>query len=217
MNYRITNIQYDTKQVIIHLESDTQNNVEQLVLHTEVYVRQPLIIGEVIDQKRRSQYLHSNRIFDIEQVALKLISRRDISKYTFYTKMITKYPDEKSLINQIIKRYQSNGWLDDQRYASSIVSKGLKQYHGEQRIRLALQKAGFNEEEMQQYFPSNMEEISFENARVLAKKKLKGLEVINEKAKRSVAFRLQTMGYSSSTIVHILQNLQQIQTDDLEN
>ena len=216
MSYRITDIQYATKQVVVHLQKDNQENKQELKLYTEVYIRQPLIIGEVIDQKRYSQYLRSNRMYDVEQTALNLISKRDLSQASFSEKMIDKYPDEKVVINQIIQRYLANGWLNDQRFGLAIVNKGMKQLHGPQRIRLALHKAGFKEEEMDKFFPLDYEEIFLENAYLLARKKLKNQKLIDEKTKKSIAFRLQAMGYPASTIANVLRYFKQIQTDELD-
>lgn len=81
----------------------------------------------------------------IKEYALKLISKKEYSSYKLQEKLNKKYPNDKILVQRIVKELINKGYINDNDYLNMYFNKYILSYKGIRYIKYKLLKEGFDE------------------------------------------------------------------------
>lgn len=137
-----------------------------------------------------------------KEIAVQLLSRRDHGEFELKQKLKMKEFEPKD-IEEAIVYCQSNGWMDDLRYAKSQVRQHVYKGHGERRIRQALNLKQVSDDIIDQALEDEDQDW-FELAKETADKKFKGIKAIDQKAYAKQIRFLQYRGYTFEQISYAL-------------
>ncbi len=138
-----------------------------------------------------------------KEVAIQYLSRRDHGEFELQHKLkLKQFSDED--ITQALAYCQTNGWLDDLRYAKSQIRQHVYKGHGEKRIRQALNSQRVADEVIEQALLQEPQDW-FELAKQVAEKKFKGIQAVDAKAHAKQVRYLLYRGYSYEQINYALQ------------
>jgi regulatory protein len=143
--------------------------------------------------------------------AMKLIGLRKRSVFEI-TKRLEKKGFGKDTIEKTLKELEKYKYLDDEKFTEGWINDRIKlNPRGSFLVKKELKEKGIAEsiinEKIKELFP---EEKEIELAKSLAKKKLGTLRKCTDKGKicQKIGSYLQTKGYSSYIIGHVLENIE---------
>lgn len=114
---------------------------------------------------------------NLKNTALKLISKKEMSSGELQEKLLRKFPQEASHINEIIEAFQQDNWINDERYCEYFIEYQMLTtkagpFHIIQKLKLKGISESIATQKIMEIFPT---EKQIELAIQLAKKKLKSL------------------------------------------
>ncbi|NAW69537.1 recombination regulator RecX [Vibrio sp. V27_P1S3P104] len=146
-----------------------------------------------------------------QESALGLLSRRDHSQYELMQKLLMKGFSH-SDVEQAILYCQHYGYIDDLRYALSVIRQHISKGHGERRIRQSLQQNRVSDDLIVIAF-SQVEIDWFELAKQAADKKFNSCASIDRKTQAKRIRFLQYRGFSFEQIQYALSDLSEIENE----
>ncbi|PJC85956.1 recombination regulator RecX [Vibrio sp. HA2012] len=138
------------------------------------------------------------------ETAIYLLARRDHGQFELTQKLLIKGYTEDD-VHHAVSYCRENHYQDDLRYAHSQVRQHISKGHGERRIRQELQQKRVDDDIIEQVLTDESPDW-FELARVVARKKFRGIKAMDQKEyARQVRF-LQYRGFSFDQIGYALNN-----------
>ncbi|WP_158587183.1 regulatory protein RecX [Motilimonas pumila] len=155
------------------------------------------------------QSLQNNSEATFAQVytcAINIITRRDHALAELKQKLNQRdFPAE--LINQAITRCSEQGYLDDQRYASSFIRAKINKGHGLNRIRNEIRFKGVSEHDLNTAL-AELEPDWFEQAKLSYQKKFKGSEVGDYKDRQKRQRFLFQRGFDGEQVRYAMSSVE---------
>lgn len=138
------------------------------------------------------------------EVAVQLLSRRDHGEFELRQKLSLKEFEPED-IDQALNYCQSNGWMDDLRYAKSQVRQHVYKGHGKRRIQQELSMKKVAEHIIEQAFDEEPQDW-FELAKETAEKKFKGQKAQDQKVYAKQVRFLLYRGFDFDQIQYALSS-----------
>lgn len=144
--------------------------------------------------------------------ALGLIGRRDYSQSELQKKLLEKFPQEASFVQEVIEEFLKSSWISDMRYTQEFVRE-KSQYGkwGPIKISQKLREKGIEKGVIQSIIESDFsEEIQQEVAKQLAEEKWNRLYKKTAPERKAAVQRfLSSRGFSFSIVLEATQSLSQ--------
>lgn len=139
-----------------------------------------------------------------KESAMRLLSRRDHSEHELSQKLSLKGFDH-AAIQTALSYCHQYGYLDDLRYALSVVRQGINKNHGERKIRQLLQQNRVDEPLINRAL-AELDPDWFELAKQLAEKKFNQQTKLEPKERAKRVRFLQSRGFSFEQISYALSS-----------
>jgi len=193
--------------VILSLE-----NGESFKISYEAALKSSLKKGDVLTPEKLKKILLINDEIIIKNRALNLLGRRSHSTYELKLKLIKKFPAHKKIIDEIIKKLNNNGLLDDKKFALEIIeSKTREGKTGITKLRAILISRGINATIINETLSLFQESHDFkQDALQVARKKYSLLlkrNLTSEKIKSRLFNFLKSKGFKADEILYSLRSL----------
>lgn len=137
MKYKILTLEFDEKNVIMTLDDESKK-----VIPLEAFLLDPLVQGQLIDDKRLKKIDQSIEEQDAYKYAITLLAKQAYSSYSLKNKLVKKYSEE--TISKVIKRLEDNHLLNDKQYIISYFENRQQKAWSTSRIVYELEEMGFN-------------------------------------------------------------------------
>ena len=134
--------------------------------------------------------------------ALDLISRREHSRYELMQKLNKRYPETRSLIEEVLDKLIANNILDDERFAEMYINSRARKGFGPKKIEMEL-----SSKYVESFIISSSLEAYdnwIENAKKELLKKFKGIVPTDYQSKIKQKQFLFTRGFSTQIIDRVL-------------
>lgn len=163
-----------------------------------------------ISEDELKSFLLKSELLQIRDAAFRLLARRLHSSHELKLKLVKKKYD-KSIIDNVIQSLKEQNYLDDDQFAKLLVEeKSVKKKFGRNKIKAELYKKGINKSIIDSVLNNQDDELNYNNAIFLAKKKLKLLNDKNtdkRKLKEKLFSFLLSKGYDSELIMKVINNM----------
>jgi regulatory protein len=165
----------------------------------------PLLWSRINLKSRNTEPLSLDRAY---QYALRLLTGRDYSVARIRQKLAARDVAEQD-IEAVILRLQSEGWLDDTRYAERFAESAFSsgRYYGV-RLRLEMRRRGFTADVVNETLaPLLAESDEISEVRSAAERRYPGFSysAASDRDKRRVVGFLQRRGFGFSAIMRALR------------
>lgn len=195
------------KKSDVEIVFDDGNNV---LLDYRVVYDNGLRKYDNVTENQLKSFLYKSEFLQIKDAAFRLLVRRLHSSHELKLKLIKKKYD-KSIIDNVIQSLKEQNYLNDAQFAKLLVEeKSIKKKFGSNKIRSELYKKGIDKSIIDSVLNSENDELNFDNAIFLAKKKLKLLIEKNtdkRKLKEKLYSFLSSKGYDSELIMKVINNM----------
>jgi regulatory protein len=134
--------------------------------------------------------------------ALDLISRREHSRYEVMQKLNKRYPETRSLIEEVLDKLIANNILDDERFAEMYINSRARKGFGPKKIEMEL-----SSKHVESFIISSSLEAYdnwIENAKKELLKKFKGIVPTDYQSKIKQKQFLFNRGFSTQIIERVL-------------
>jgi regulatory protein len=134
--------------------------------------------------------------------ALDLISRREHSRYEVMQKLNKRYPETRSLIEEVLDKLIANNILDDERFAEMYINSRARKGFGPKKIEMEL-----SSKHVESFIISSSLEAYdnwIENAKKELLKKFKGIVPTDYQSKIKQKQFLFNRGFSTQIIDRVL-------------
>jgi len=134
--------------------------------------------------------------------ALDLISRREHSRYELMQKLNKRYPETRSLIEEVLDKLIANNILDDERFAEMYINSRARKGFGPKKIEMEL-----SSKHVESFIISSSLEAYdnwIENAKKELLKKFKGIVPTDYQSKIKQKQFLFNRGFSTQIIDRVL-------------
>jgi len=134
--------------------------------------------------------------------ALDLISRREHSRYELMQKLNKRYPETRSLIEEVLDKLIANNILDDERFAEMYINSRARKGFGPKKIEMEL-----SSKHVESFIISSSLEAYdnwIENAKKELLKKFKGIVPTDYQSKIKQKQFLFNRGFSTQIIERVL-------------
>ena len=134
--------------------------------------------------------------------ALDLISRREHSRYEVMQKLNKRYPETRSLIEEVLDKLIANNILDDERFAEMYINSRARKGFGPKKIEMEL-----SSKHVESFIISSSLEAYdnwIENAKKELLKKFKGIVHTDYQSKIKQKQFLFNRGFSTQIIERVL-------------
>lgn len=200
----VTSINTKGSYVVVAFDDE-----RELKLPIDTFIKSGMRKNDEVSEKQIKQLERNVELYKIKDSAYRFLSRRDHSVKELKLKLIKK-KFNKELINEVIEHLKSLNFLDDEKFAKSFCNELLEsKMYGSSRIQDELYKKGVNREIVESVVPDEYDnEKYFENAKILASKKLSQIEQKENdsiKIKQKLYNYLTNKGYSGELINKIFQ------------
>lgn len=163
-----------------------------------------------VSEDELKSFLLKSELLRIRDAAFRLLARRLHSSHELKLKLIKKKYD-KSIIDNVIQSLKEQNYLDDDQFAKLLIEeKSVKKKFGRNKIKAELYKKGINKSIIDSVLNNQDDELNYDNAIFLAKKKLKLLNDKNtdkRKLKEKLFSFLLSKGYDSELIMKVINNM----------
>lgn len=186
-----------------------------LAIFTELVYEFNLKKGMLIEKEHLKGILDKEMYVKAKNKALNILSKADQSERKIREKLSNEF--EEYTINEVIDFLKSNKFIDDELLASKIVNTNINLNKcGKNKIRQNLYNKGINSESISEALYEIDENIEFENAMYLAKKRYQ--RVKNEdkrKIYQKISQHLAYKGFNYDIIKKVLNKLLNVDDYDL--
>lgn len=186
-----------------------------LAIFTELVYEFNLKKGMLIEKEHLKEILDKEMYVKAKNKALNILSKADQSERKVREKLSNEF--EEYTINEVIDFLKNNKFIDDELLASKIVNTNINLNKcGKNKIRQNLYNKGINSESISEALCEIDENIEFENAMYLAKKRYQ--RVKNEdkrKIYQKISQHLAYKGFNYDIIKKVLNKLLNVDDYDL--
>ncbi|CEH33130.1 recombination regulator RecX [Romboutsia lituseburensis] len=186
-----------------------------LAIFTELVYELNLKKGMLIEKEHLKEILDKEMYVKAKNKALNILSKADQSERKIREKLSNEF--EEYTINEVIDFLKNNKFIDDELLASKIVNTNINLNKcGKNKIRQNLYNKGINSESISEALCEIDENIEFENAMYLAKKRYQ--RVKNEdkrKIYQKISQHLAYKGFNYDIIKKVLNKLLNVDDYDL--
>lgn len=186
-----------------------------LAIFTELVYEFNLKKGMLIEKEHLKEILDKEMYVKAKNKALNILSKADQSERKIREKLSNEF--EEYTINEVIDFLKNNKFIDDELLASKIVNTNINLNKcGKNKIRQNLYNKGINSESISEALCEIDENIEFENAMYLAKKRYQ--RVKNEdkrKIYQKISQHLAYKGFNYDIIKKVLNKLLNVDDYDL--
>lgn len=186
-----------------------------LAIFTELVYEFNLKKGMLIEKEHLKEILDREMYVKAKNKALNILSKADQSERKIREKLSNEF--EEYTINEVIDFLKNNKFIDDELLASKIVNTNINLNKcGKNKIRQNLYNKGINSESISEALCEIDENIEFENAMYLAKKRYQ--RVKNEdkrKIYQKISQHLAYKGFNYDIIKKVLNKLLNVDDYDL--
>jgi regulatory protein len=195
----------DGETIIVELEDK-----RKLYLSIEVVFKNGLRKGDNLDEDLFNYLIKENQKYFLRKKGLDLLARRAHSSFELKIKLMQrKY--ERELIDELINELLSKNILNDKDFALQYAIERITiRKIGKQKLRAELIKKGIHQDIISEVIDSLDMAEDFENALLLARKKMKSLQNRKTEKKKSVQkiiSYLLTKGYEYETAKIVVKRL----------
>lgn len=195
----------DGETIIVELEDK-----RKLYLSIEVVLKNGLRKGDNLDEDLFNYLIRENQKYFVRKKALDLLARRAHSTFELKIKLMQrKY--ERELVEELLRELTSKNFLNDKDFALLYVNERiLLRKTGKQKLKAELIKKGIHQEIITEVISNLDIAEDFENALLLAQKKMKSLLNRNTDKKKitpKIISFLLTKGYEYETVKMVVKRL----------
>ncbi|NWG27884.1 MAG: regulatory protein RecX [Ignavibacteriaceae bacterium] len=167
-------IKKGNKDVNIQFDDD-----KFLILAVEVFLKSGLKKSDDISEDRFAFLIEQNKLFHIKQRAFRLLGRRQHSSSELRRKLWNKNYEQK-LIDEVIQDLKNNSYLNDEDFIREFMAeKSKSKGWSTKRIKTELLKRGIDNKLIDEMLNGQPNDLDFNNAIILAKKKYEVLQKRN--------------------------------------
>lgn len=163
-----------------------------------------------VSEDELKSFLYKSELLQIRDAAFRLLARRLHSTHELKLKLIKKKYD-KLIIDNVIQSLKEENYLNDDQFAKLLTEeKYVKKKFGKNKIRAELYKKGIDKSVIDSILNNQDDELNYDNAIFLAKKKLKFLnekKTDKKKLKEKLYSFLSRKGYDSELIMKVINNM----------
>ncbi len=201
----ITKIVRKGVNVEIHLEDGNK-----FLVTDDIVLSKGLRKEDELDESTLNEIEIESELLRVKDSALRLLSRRNHSKYELKLKLLKK-KFSKEVIQKVLVELEDKDLLNDEQFARELVDERLnRKNEGINKIRNSLFQKGVNREIIDKVLDSKLdEETMVESALKLASKRLKLLDKLDDsqKKKQKIYSYLANKGYSFDQIKLVIEKL----------
>ncbi|MCR8746521.1 recombination regulator RecX [Romboutsia lituseburensis] len=186
-----------------------------LAIFTELVYEFNLKKGMLIEKEHLKEILEKEMYVKAKNKALNILSKTDQSEKKIREKLSNEF--EEDTIDKVIDFLRNNKFIDDELLASKIVNTNINLNKcGKNKIRQNLYNKGINSESISEALSEIDENIEFENAMYLAKKRYERVKKEdNRKIYQKISQHLAYKGFNYDIIKKVLNKLLNVDDYDL--
>ncbi len=192
-------------------------DTKEIIIYEDVIIKNNLLLTKDISLELLEKVLKENRYYEIYNISLsyleiKMRSSTELNEY------LKKKGFKSDLINEVIKRLEDEGYLNESRYIEAYTNDKLNLTSmGPYKIKKNLLDLGLLEYKIDEYLSTIDEDIWKEKLEKIIKKRVslmknKSLFIIKNKLK----IDLFNLGYQNDLIDSLLNNIEKNDNDSLE-
>ena len=190
---------------------------QEVILYEDIIIKYNILLKKEISQYELDIYLSENKYYDLYYSALKYInikirSKKELEKY------LKKYSDDISMINNVISKIKSEGYLNDRVYARSYIHDVISfKIYGPLKIKKELSELGIDKDIIEEELAVFNGDLIYDKVKKFVDKNLKlnkdkSLYVFKEKMLNS----LINNGYNREDILSYLNGIN-FDDEDIRN
>ena len=190
---------------------------QEVILYEDIIIKYSVLLKKEMTKEELDLYISENKYYELYYSALKYInvkirSKKELEKY------LKKYTEDLSMINNVISKIKSEGYLDDRIYARSYIHDVMSfKVYGPLKIRKELIELGINKDIIDEELIVFDKNLTFEKIKKYIDKNIKlnkdkSLYVFKEKMLNS----LINNGYSREDILSYLNEIS-FDDEDIKN
>lgn len=142
---------------------------------------------------------------ELRAAAMRLLGSREHTRRQLADKLVRRFAQSESLIEQVLDDLACDGLQSDQRYCEQLARSRKSRGYGPLRIRHDLEHAGISRAEAEAWID---EERAFWRARALEQARRRiGQERPDQKSLQRVARHLSQRGFGSDIVAYVLDQL----------
>lgn len=196
------------------------DNSEKLFLRYEVFLKNSLRKGDELTEEDVSKLIRQNQFFFVKESAFRFLGLRVHSEKELQRKLSAKKYD-KEIIQSVLKELKENQYLDDELFAREFAEeKIIKKAFGPNKVKAELQARGVPKEIIEKVLDAKGgQETDFENALMLAEKKLASLSSRNldkKKINQRLYSYLLSKGFSFDLIKTVVNKILEPEDEEMD-
>lgn len=163
--------------------------------------------GQEIDEEKLKEFLNQEMYIKAKNKALTILSKCDQSEKNLKIKLLNNFDED--VVDNVIDFLKKYNFINDETLASKITNTNVKlNKYGKNRIKQNLYTKGIDKNTINDAVSKVDENIEFENAMYLAKKRYERVKN-EEKTKiyRKIAQHLTSKGFEYDTVKRVLSKL----------
>ncbi|MFM1581675.1 regulatory protein RecX [Helcococcus bovis] len=199
----IKNINFNNKKNLfnVNLDNETKFNISY-----ELYEKLNLTVNQEIDTKIYNILEDEDIYQNCKSIAENYINYKMRTVLEVYKK-IKQHTKKDSAIEKVINYYKKLDLLNDERYAEEYVKQNITYRNlSKKMIEFKLKEKGIDDKVSKKYLEEYDEEIEYENAMIIFKKKYKNEDLSDYKIKQKYFRFLSSKGFGFSIINRVLKN-----------
>ena len=107
------------------------------------------------------------------QQALRWLARREYSHFELQQRLLHRFPEHASAIDQTLQELVDKNWLSDERFTASRVKLRIQQGYGPQRIQAELRQLGISHQLIARWLPAPEDDCWLPGLKRLCQKSLR--------------------------------------------
>jgi regulatory protein len=195
------------------------DNGEKLFLRYEVFLKNALRKGDDLTEEEISKLIRQNQFYFVKESAFRFLGLRIHSEKELERKLSAKKYD-KEIIHSVIKELKDNHYLDDEQFAREFTEEKInKKAFGPNKVKAELKARGVSQEIINSVLEVKSSEVDFENAVMLAEKKLSSLMSRNldkKKINQRLYAYLLAKGFGYDLIKQVVEKVFQPTDEEME-
>lgn len=185
------------------------DNNNTVIIRYDVFIKNGLRKGDEINDEFISSLLDQNDNFSAKETAFRLLTRRHHSRKELERKLLSR-KFNKETIKTILNDLENNNYLDDEKFSHEYAEEKLNKKHlGKNLIKAHLKEKGVSSEIISKTLDDRTEFEEFENAVILAEKKIALLKDREDEKKtiQRIYSYLQLRGFNYEIIRKVIDHL----------
>lgn len=195
------------------------DNGEKLFLRYEVFLKNGLRKGDALTEEEIAKLIRQNQFFFVKESAFRFLGRRIHSEKELQRKLLQKKYD-KEIVASVLKELKDSNYLDDEHFAREFADEKInKKAFGPNKVKAELKARGVTQEIIDKILSQKSLGTEFENACMLAEKKLSSLknrELDKKKINQKLYSYLLSKGFDFDTIKAAVNRVSQPLDEEIE-